>query len=65
MTTVLIHDDGAAPCHHCGQRAELRTCVDCYARARVIDCGHKSQPRPIAADIDGESRCEECVGERS
>jgi hypothetical protein len=35
-------------CPECGTQAQLRTCDDCGETAWIIDCGHMSQPRPIA-----------------
>lgn len=51
-----------APCPHCGQRAELRTCETCGASAWVVDCGHSDQPVAIAADERGRALCDECAG---
>ena len=48
MTTMrLIPDD--VDCPSCGERAVLRTCHECGQSAMITDCGHESQPRPIAA----------------
>ena len=60
--SLLVHDDGSAPCPLCGQQSELRTCAGCGDTARIIDCGHMSQPRPIAPGgrYGGESSCDDC-----
>jgi len=43
----MIPDD-MAQCPSCGQRAENRSCWHCGISARILDCGHEAQPRPIA-----------------
>ena len=48
------------PCEACGAEPQRRTCVDCSRTADIVDCGHQDQPRPLAADQDGEVRCETC-----
>lgn len=42
--------DDTVPCLSCGQEPEWRECATCGTQAWVVDCGHKAQPRPIAAD---------------
>src|ERR1039457_7290098 len=53
-------------CPECGATAQLRTCDDCGETAWIIDCGHMSQPRPIAGGRSDGSEghrtfCEECA----
>lgn len=61
-----IPDDPEAACASCGERAEVRTCHVCGVSARLIDCGHYWQPRPIAAGrangMDGgHDYCQACA----
>jgi len=42
-------DDAETQCPSCGTPALIRTCHTCGVAARLIDCGHYWQPRPIAA----------------
>lgn len=50
MSTGTHHiPDDPEMCDVCGTRAEWRTCDDCGLSARILDCGHMAQPRPIAA----------------
>jgi len=60
MTTTTITND--TDCADCTAIAVLRTCAGCGAEALITDCGHQSQPRPIAANgIYGtEPSCESC-----
>ncbi len=55
--SIGIPDDPACP--KCDTDPVLRTCSVCNVTARIIDCGHKDQPRPISAD-DGTFYCEDC-----
>jgi hypothetical protein len=55
----LIHDDGEDPCPHCGVEPEIRTCEYCGCQARIIDCGHMDQPRPISS-WSGRNYCDDC-----
>jgi hypothetical protein len=53
-------------CPECGTKAQLRTCDDCGETAWIIDCGHMSQPRPIAGGRSDGSEghrtfCEDCA----
>ena len=54
------------PCADCGAAPEARTCCACGALAVLTDCGHQTQPRPIAAgradgsDM-GRTYCETCA----
>ena len=57
-TTPEIAND--PPCQACGTQPEQRECTDCAKSADIVDCGHQDQPRPLAADQDGEVRCETC-----
>ena len=55
-------------CPECGSPAELRTCSECGASAWIIDCGHYSQPRPIATGRKDGSEdyklfCDDCAEE--
>lgn len=55
-------------CPACGERAVLRTCSVCGEQRWTIDCGHYSQPRPIAAGRANGSElhndfCEDCAQE--
>lgn len=36
-------------CRICHIRAQERTCADCGLTMTLTDCGHYTQPRPIAA----------------
>ena len=56
---AVIENDEA--CTDCGEEPELRTCVECGISAEMVDCGHQDQPRPLAADQDGEVRCDDCT----
>ena len=47
MTTTALTDD--TDCLICDASATERTCSDCGATALITDCGHRDQPRPIAA----------------
>ncbi len=53
-------EDGQCP--DCGTKAEYRTCAICGRSKWIIDCGHMSQPRPIAGNgIAGTAcSCEDC-----
>lgn len=54
----IANDDD---CASCGARAEQRTCERCGVSARIVDCGCKQQPRPIAADAScGDLYCDRC-----
>lgn len=61
--TDLIHDDGEDACPHCEAPSHGVRCERCHAWARIIDCGHMSQPRPIAAD-SSHVYCDDCADER-
>ena len=59
-------DDPGSCCPTCGEPAKLRRCCVCGTEAWIIDCGHYSQPRPIAAGrADGSDLqndyCEYCA----
>lgn len=59
----LICDDN--DCERCGARAARISCDDCGASGVVTDCGHREQPRPIAASqFDGRAVCEGCEDAR-
>lgn len=47
-------------CKDCGAKPELLTCEDCGVSAKITDCGHFPQPRPLAADDTGHVLCDEC-----
>jgi CRISPR/Cas system-associated protein Cas10 (large subunit of type III CRISPR-Cas system) len=47
MTTGTIPNDER--CNECGAQPQQRTCSVCGNTALITDCGHKPQPRPIAA----------------
>lgn len=49
-------------CPDCEQRVEWRRCEGCGALGWVLDCGHRAQPRPIAAEANGVLTCDECAG---
>lgn len=51
-------------CPDCGAVAELKICEVCGVQAWIIDCGHYTQPRPLAADEYGHIMCEDCYEER-
>ncbi len=58
------HEGGKCP--HCGTEAAWRECDTCGTAAWVIDCGHYTQPRPIAPGrVDGSELhrlfCEDCA----
>ena len=55
----VIENDETCP--RCGKEPELRTCVVCGVSAETVDCGDQWLPRPLAADQDGEVRCENCT----
>ena len=62
-----ISNDHEDACARCGEPAILRTCHVCGIAARLIDCGHYPQPRPIAAGradgMDGgHDYCLHCAG---
>lgn len=61
-TTIWIDND--EPCKWCAAQPHKRTCADCNATADITDCGHMSQPRPIAADERGDDLCDECYAAR-
>jgi membrane protease subunit (stomatin/prohibitin family) len=53
-------------CEQCEKKAELWTCHSCGVQGMITNCGHQSQPRPIASGrSDGSalhlSFCEECA----
>lgn len=58
-TKGLYHDDGSAPCTTCQTAPQMRECDACGVEGRIIDCGCKSQPRPIAAD-GHYTYCDDC-----
>jgi hypothetical protein len=63
MTTELICRD--TDCTHCGETARRLVCADCGAEAIVTNCGHKSQPRPIAGSAwNGQPVCGPCEDAR-
>jgi hypothetical protein len=58
----MICDDVDCAAPGCDTAAKLRRCVGCGSTGMVTDCGHRSQPRPIAADErTGESVCDACA----
>jgi hypothetical protein len=63
VTDGLICRDEA--CGRCEAPARHLTCADCGAEGIVTDCGHKAQPRPIAAAADnGDPVCDACWAKR-
>lgn len=58
-------------CDYCGIDPSRRTCHRCGATALIVDCGHRAQPRPIAAGLPPGGHdlhldyCEDCVAELS
>ena len=49
-------------CSECGAKPRYITCDFCGRSGYITDCGHQSQPRPIAATEDGwRVICEDCV----
>lgn len=59
-----IRDDD--DCNICEVTARKLTCERCGTSARITDCGHHSQPRPIAGgDADGhqghKTYCADCA----
>ena len=61
-STAPAHDDGPASCAQCHTAPEIRVCTICGARARIIDCGHMAQPRPVAAGgrAGADYSCDSC-----
>ena len=59
MPELTIEEKGAV-CKYCDEPARYRTCEVCGESAWIIDCGHYSQPRPIAADEYGHDICDDC-----
>jgi hypothetical protein len=47
-------------CAACGVEPKLRTCDRCGVSAMITDCGHRSQPRPIAA-AGVDMLCDACA----
>ena len=64
MSTTLYHDDRPAyptgACPICGTAIQHRVCADCGAEGYILDCGHESQPRPIAAGMADGSDLHHC-----
>lgn len=62
MTTTTTTITNDTDCADCTAIAVLRTCAGCGAEAMITDCGHQSQPRPIAANgvYGTEASCESC-----
>ena len=57
--THFIVDDTDEACPDCGATRQERTCAGCGVSARLIDCGHYAQPRPISA-ATGTTWCDAC-----
>jgi hypothetical protein len=57
-TSEQDHEGGRCP--HCEAAARRVTCDTCGDWAWLVDCGHESQPRPIAA-LDHRTYCDECA----
>ena len=57
-TSEQDHEGGRCP--HCAAPARRVECDNCGGWAWLVDCGHESQPRPIAA-LDHHTLCDECA----
>ena len=57
--TKIVRDDADEACPECGAARQERTCAGCGVSARLIDCGHYDQPRPISA-ATGTTWCDTC-----
>ena len=62
--TMQVQDDAEESCPACGTPRQTYTCDDCGVSAKLIDCGHYAQPRPIAQDGGGSVYCDDCFDER-
>lgn len=49
-TAAVVYDSEHDTCETCDVEAVHRTCDDCGESGWIVDCGHRAQPRPIAAD---------------
>ena len=62
-----VRDFGDHPngCPDCGEPRKERQCSACGVIGLVVDCGHMSQPRPIASGKENgcnmhQDYCEDC-----